>query len=161
MITNFAWHIFVLIKTITMAKTRSCIGWNITVVWDVTPLGRESTLLSRSRTEGRIRFQEAGYSEMLVRVYSVPHTSLWRNVRLNRGANLTVLQPLVLRNWSPIILQSCQTDIPTCCRYIYQCPLSPFLNDPTNDSTYLINVYLSVKDNITCYSISRRDFDEV
>jgi len=31
---------------------------------------------------------------------------------LNRGANLTVLQPLVLRNWSPITLQSCQKDIP-------------------------------------------------
>jgi len=62
------------------------------------PLGRESTLLSRSRTEGRIKFQEAGYPEMLVRVYSVPHTSLWRNVQLNRGANLTVLQPLALQN---------------------------------------------------------------
>ena len=49
---------------------------------------------------------------MLVRVYSLPHTSLWRNVQLNRGANRTVLQPLVLRNWSPIILQSCQRDIP-------------------------------------------------
>jgi len=109
-ITNLVLHIFFLLKTTTVAKTRSCIGWNISVVWDVTPLGRKSTSLLRSRTDGRIKFQEAGYPEMLVRVYSMPHTSLWRNVQLNRGANLTVLQPLVLRNWTPIIIQSCQRE---------------------------------------------------
>jgi len=71
-ITNLAINIFFLLKTTTMAKTRSCVGWNINVVCDVTPLGRKSTSLLRSRTDGRIKFQEAGYPEMLVCVYSMP-----------------------------------------------------------------------------------------
>ena len=145
-----------------MAKRRNFIGFSITVAWDMTPIGRHSTSLLRNRRDLRIKCQEVGYSEKLVHVYSILHTSLWHNVQLAGEPVLPYCNQLC--SGTETRQQRCsfrETDIPLDAVTFIRVHCVRFLNEPTNDSTYLINVYLSLKDNITCCGISRRDFDEV